>query len=82
VSANAGTPYQSTPELDMISKEIAELALEKHVLETDIAQKEADIKIKSGEVKSLQVCFLNIYFFMHNTNLLLIRVSWTLLQQL
>ncbi|CAB3379125.1 Hypothetical predicted protein [Cloeon dipterum] len=54
VSANAGTPYQSTPELDMISKEIAELALEKRVLETDIAQKEADIKIKSGEIKSLQ----------------------------
>ncbi|XP_059473451.1 epidermal growth factor receptor substrate 15-like 1 isoform X2 [Neocloeon triangulifer] len=54
VSANAGTPYQSTPELDMISKEIAELAMEKRNLETDIAQKEADIKIKSGEIKSLQ----------------------------
>jgi hypothetical protein len=55
ISAAAGTPYQSTPELDMISKEIAELALEKRNLETDIAQKEADITIKSGEIKSLQV---------------------------
>lgn len=39
----------------MISKDIEELAREKLALETDIAQKEADIKIKSGEIKSLQV---------------------------
>jgi hypothetical protein len=55
VSVSAGTPYQSTPELDMISKDIAELAVEKRTLESDIAQREADIKIKSGEIKSLQV---------------------------
>ncbi|XP_044738166.1 epidermal growth factor receptor substrate 15-like 1 isoform X3 [Chrysoperla carnea] len=47
------TPY-SNPELDMISKDIEELAKEKLILETDIAQKEADIKIKGGEIKSLQ----------------------------
>lgn len=39
----------------MITKDIEELAREKHILETDIAQKEADIKIKNGEIKSLQV---------------------------
>lgn len=47
----------------MISKDIDELAREKLALETDIAQKEADIKIKSGEIKSLQVGFLNCRFF-------------------
>ncbi|XP_068893743.1 epidermal growth factor receptor substrate 15-like 1 isoform X4 [Tenebrio molitor] len=50
---NNNTRY-SNPELDMISKDIEELAREKLALETDIAQKEADIKIKSGEIKSLQ----------------------------
>jgi epidermal growth factor receptor substrate 15 len=45
----------SNPELDMITKDIEELGKEKHILETDIAQKEADIKIKNGEIKSLQV---------------------------
>lgn len=44
----------SNPELDMISKDIAELARERRAMEQDIAQKEADIKIKSGEIKSLQ----------------------------
>lgn len=39
----------------MISKDIEELVREKLALESDIAQKEADIKIKSGEIKSLQV---------------------------
>ena len=42
----------------MITKDIEELAKEKHLLETDIAQKEADIKIKNGEIKSLQVRIL------------------------
>ncbi|XP_049860000.1 epidermal growth factor receptor substrate 15-like 1 isoform X3 [Schistocerca gregaria] len=50
---NNNAPY-SNPELDMITKDIEELAKEKHILETDIAQKEADIKIKNGEIKSLQ----------------------------
>ncbi|XP_072750021.1 uncharacterized protein Eps-15 isoform X3 [Anoplolepis gracilipes] len=44
----------SNPELDMISKDIAELVREKQNMEQDIAQKEADIKIKNGEIKSLQ----------------------------
>lgn len=39
----------------MISKDIEELSREKLALEADIQQKEADIKIKSGECKSLQV---------------------------
>lgn len=44
----------------MISKDIEELVLEKQCLENEILQKEADIKIKNGEVKSLQV---SIFFF-------------------
>lgn len=44
----------------MIQKDIDELVKERLVLETEIAQKEADLKIRSGEVKSLQV---NIYIF-------------------
>lgn len=39
----------------MITKDIEQLSREKIALETDIAQKEADIKIRSGEIKSLQV---------------------------
>ncbi|CAH1163780.1 unnamed protein product [Phaedon cochleariae] len=50
---NNNTRY-SNPELDMITKDIEELSREKLALETDIAQKEADLKIKSGEIKSLQ----------------------------
>ncbi|CAL1284677.1 unnamed protein product [Larinioides sclopetarius] len=41
-------------ELDMISSEIKELQMEKMTLEKDLAQKEADVKIKSGELKNLQ----------------------------
>ncbi|XP_018367517.1 PREDICTED: epidermal growth factor receptor substrate 15-like 1 isoform X3 [Trachymyrmex cornetzi] len=44
----------SNPELNMISKDIAELVRERQSMEQDIAQKEADIKIKNGEIKSLQ----------------------------
>ena len=39
----------------MISKEIEELARERRQLETEVAQKEADVRIKGGEVRSLQV---------------------------
>lgn len=53
---NNVTPY-SNPELDMIGKDIEELVKEKLTLESEIIQKEADIKIKNGEVKSLQVRF-------------------------
>lgn len=42
----------------MTSKDIDELVKEKLALEADIAQKEADIKIKSGEIKSLQVILI------------------------
>lgn len=45
----------------MITKDIEELSREKLALETDITHKEADIKIKSGEIKSLQVKF-NLFF--------------------
>ncbi|GBL76299.1 Epidermal growth factor receptor substrate 15-like 1 [Araneus ventricosus] len=41
-------------ELDMISSEIKELQMEKMTLEKDLAQKEADVKIKNGELKNLQ----------------------------
>ncbi|CAH2005949.1 unnamed protein product [Acanthoscelides obtectus] len=50
---NNSTKY-SNPELEMITKDLEELAREKLALESDIAQKEADLKIKSGEIKSLQ----------------------------
>lgn len=63
----------------MISKDIEELVKEKLSLEQDIAQKEADIKIKSGEIKSLQVsdwsCFLKD--FRSDLMLVLLRVNWT-----
>lgn len=39
----------------MISSDIEELSKEKHLLEAEILQKEAEIKIKSSEAKSLQV---------------------------
>lgn len=39
----------------MISKEIEELAKERRIIEAEVTQKEADIRIKSGEVRSLQV---------------------------
>uniref|UniRef100_A0A8D8QW53 Epidermal growth factor receptor substrate 15-like 1 n=1 Tax=Cacopsylla melanoneura TaxID=428564 RepID=A0A8D8QW53_9HEMI len=47
-------PPPSNPEMDMISKDIAELSGERTHLENDIAGKQADITIKSGEIKSLQ----------------------------
>lgn len=38
----------------MISKEIEELTKERHALEAEVAQKEADIRIKTGEMRSLE----------------------------
>ncbi|XP_039277256.1 epidermal growth factor receptor substrate 15-like 1 isoform X3 [Nilaparvata lugens] len=52
-SEPSNSPY-SNPELALINKDIEELVLEKQVIENEILQKEADIKIKTGEVKSLQ----------------------------
>ncbi|KAK1125459.1 hypothetical protein K0M31_005820 [Melipona bicolor] len=54
VVENNNVSGYSNPELDMISKDIAELVKERQSMEQDIAQKEADIKIKNGEIKSLQ----------------------------
>ncbi|XP_025423267.1 epidermal growth factor receptor substrate 15-like 1 isoform X2 [Sipha flava] len=54
VTVQEKLPMYSNPELDMIQKDIDELVKERLVLETEIAQKEADLKIRSGEVKSLQ----------------------------
>ncbi|KAK9310280.1 hypothetical protein QLX08_000294 [Tetragonisca angustula] len=54
VVENNNVSGYSNPELDMISKDIAELVKERQNMEQDIAQKEADIKIKNGEIKSLQ----------------------------
>lgn len=54
----------------MISKDIEELSREKLILETEISQKEADIKIKSGEIKSLQVGYTRyIYLYTAFPNL-------------
>lgn len=39
----------------MIGKDIEELVKEQMILENDILQKEAELKIKAGEAKSLQV---------------------------
>lgn len=52
----------SNPELDMIQKDIDELVKQRLILETEIAQKEADLKIRSGEVKSLQVIVLILFY--------------------
>lgn len=63
-------PTYSNPELEMISKEIEELARERRALETEIAQKEADVRIKNGEVRSLQVgskCDLILNFIQLST---------------
>lgn len=45
----------SNPELEIIHNEIEKITSERTKLEREIAQKEADIRIKNGEVKSLQV---------------------------
>lgn len=44
----------TNPELEMISKEIEELAKERRLLDSELVQKEADIRIKNGEVRNLQ----------------------------
>jgi epidermal growth factor receptor substrate 15 len=48
-------PIFTNPELEMISKEIEELTKERQTMEAVLAQKEADIRIKTGEMRSLQV---------------------------
>ncbi|KAK7591109.1 hypothetical protein V9T40_002722 [Parthenolecanium corni] len=44
----------SSPEVDRLTKEIDDLVKEKLILETNITQREADIKIKTGEIRNLQ----------------------------
>ncbi|XP_013381272.1 epidermal growth factor receptor substrate 15-like 1 isoform X3 [Lingula anatina] len=46
--------YSAVKELDMISKEIEDMKREKIQLEQNKAQRDADIKIRSGEVQTLQ----------------------------
>jgi hypothetical protein len=50
----------------MITKDIEGLGKEKNLLENDIAQKEADIKIKNGEIKSLQVSLLSFFIVINS----------------
>lgn len=52
----------------MISKEIEELCKERRLMEQEVAQKEADVRIKRGEERSLQVSLpQNISFRVSNT---------------
>lgn len=68
-------PIYTNPELVMISKEIEELAKERRILESEVAQKEADIRIKSGEVRSLQVGYVNNKVIRHYSHFCC-RVNW------
>lgn len=54
ISASEQQAAYTNPELEMISKEIDELVRERRILETEVAQHEADIRIKTGEMRSLQ----------------------------
>ncbi|BES90284.1 eclosion hormone [Nesidiocoris tenuis] len=47
-------PQYSNPELELIGGDIEELLREQAILTNDILNKEAEIKVKSGEAKSLQ----------------------------
>lgn len=47
-------PIFTNPELVMISKEIEELVRQRHAIGAEVAQKEADIRIKAGEMRSLE----------------------------
>lgn len=44
----------------MISKDIEQLSKGRLILETEITQKEADIRIKKSEITSLQVHYFQI----------------------
>jgi len=44
----------TTPELEMLSAEIRELTRERMGLESDVAQKEAELRVREEEVRSLQ----------------------------
>ncbi|XP_050524898.1 epidermal growth factor receptor substrate 15-like 1 [Daktulosphaira vitifoliae] len=54
IAGNEMSQIYSNPELNMIQKDIDELVKERLTLETEITQKDADLKIRLGEVKSLQ----------------------------
>ncbi|XP_038108715.1 epidermal growth factor receptor substrate 15-like 1 isoform X2 [Culex quinquefasciatus] len=54
IAAAEPKPTYNNPELEMISKEIEELCKERRLMEQEVAQKEADVRIKRGEERSLQ----------------------------
>lgn len=47
-------PVYTNPELEMVAKEIEEILRERRQLENEVYHKEVDIRVKSGEVRSLQ----------------------------
>lgn len=47
-------PAYTNPELDMVAKEIEEILKERRQLENEVYHKEVDIRVKTGEVRSLQ----------------------------
>lgn len=51
---NNALPEYTNPELEMINNDIIDILKAKKLLEQDVAQKETDITIKKGEIKSLQ----------------------------
>lgn len=80
------TPVETAfenPELAMIAKEIEELVRERRQLENEVTQREADIRIKNGEVRSLQVCgsWIAMRLVLYRANLYAsfpnCRVNWT-----
>lgn len=47
-------PVYTNPELEMVAKEIEEILKERRQLENEVYHKEVDIRVKTGEVRSLQ----------------------------
>lgn len=55
VEEKQSNEYEDYPELQLLAAEIKKLASERRILEIEVSQKEADIRIKTGEVRSLEV---------------------------
>lgn len=47
-------PVYANPELEMVAKDIEEILKERRQLENEVYHKEVDIRVKTGEVRSLQ----------------------------
>lgn len=47
-------PVYTNPELEMVAKEIEDILKERRQLENEVYHKEVDIRVKTGEVRSLQ----------------------------